>query len=217
MLLVDKQAEWTSFDVTKKIRFATGAAKVGHAGTLDPNATGLLILCSNRMTRQIDRYQAEEKEYAGTLILGAETPSYDAATPVSAASAIDGLTPEIVRAHAARFVGNILQVPPMYSALKIGGRRLYDLARKGVEVERPPRAVTVKEFRIEAVDLPSVRFTVVCSKGTYIRSLANDLGASLGCGAYLAELRRTRIGAWRVEEALTVADVVRLVGAEGES
>ncbi len=209
MLLVDKEPDWTSFDVTKKIRLALRVAKVGHAGTLDPAATGLLILCSNRMTKEIDRYQAEEKEYTGLFVLGAATPSHDAATPVSATASIDDVTAEIVREHAARFTGEIEQVPPMYSAVKIGGRRLYELARKGKEVERRPRRVTVREFRLEEILLPEVRFTLVCSKGTYVRSLVHDLGRSIGCGAYLKELRRTRIGGYRVEQALRVADIVR--------
>lgn len=213
MLLVDKEPDWTSFDVTKKIRLALRVAKVGHAGTLDPAATGLLILCSNRMTKEIDRYQAEEKEYAGLFVLGASTPSHDAATEITATVPIDDLKPDLVRRHAERFSGTFDQVPPMYSALKVAGRRLYNLARKGVEVERRPRQVTVREFRLEEILLPEVRFTLVCSKGTYVRSLVHDLGQSLGCGAYLKELRRTRIGTYRVEQALPVGEIVRMARA----
>ena len=208
VLLVDKPATWTSFDVVNKVRGTLRVRKVGHAGTLDPMATGLLILCSGRMTKSIDRYQALVKMYEGTMRLGGITPSYDAETPVEDERSVSGITAEAVREAAARFTGDIEQLPPMYSAVKVKGQRLYKLARKGQEVERAARKVHVARFDIEEVAIPDVGFTVVCSKGTYVRTLANDLGQVLGCGAYLASLRRTAIGTLHVSDAWSMEAIV---------
>jgi tRNA pseudouridine55 synthase len=205
MLLIDKPLNWTSFDVVRKLRRLARTRKVGHAGTLDPLATGLLILCTGKFTKRINEYMAQEKEYTGTVTLGAITPTYDLESrPVSFAD-YSGLTLSLVEeVIAARFMGEIMQVPPAHSAIKVDGKRVYELARKGREVKLEPRRVVIREFEVTGWALPEVRFRVVCSTGTYIRSLANDLGAVLGCGGYLSGLRRTRIGAFRVEEAMTV-------------
>jgi tRNA pseudouridine55 synthase len=212
-LPVDKPAGWTSFDVVKKIRGALRVKKVGHAGTLDPMATGLLVLASQRSTSRIDEAQAGEKTYEGELTLGAVTPSYDADTAAQDPRPFDHVTREALERVCLSLTGEILQQPPMYSALKHKGRRLYDLARKGVTVDRPARPVSVYRFAITGVDLPRVRFEVRCSRGTYVRSLAHDLGLSLGCGAYLSALRRTAVGEFHVDRSLTVEQIVRLAPA----
>ena len=205
---MDKPASWTSFDVVNKIRGVLRVRKVGHAGTLDPMATGLLILCSGRLTKSIDQYQALVKMYEGTMHLGGVTPSYDAETPVEDERPVDGITSDDVHGAAERFIGDIEQLPPMYSAVKVKGQRLYRLARKGKEVERTPRPVHIARFDIEDVSIPEVTFTVVCSKGTYVRTLAHDLGQMLGCGAYLSSLRRTAIGTQHVSDAWSIEQVV---------
>lgn len=207
VLLVDKFPDWTSFDVVKKVRSLLQVKKVGHAGTLDPNATGLLILCSNSKTKDIDIYQAQEKEYSGVCVFGATTPSYDAATRITSTRSIDDLTPDRIYGAIKKFMGEIEQLPPMYSAVKINGQRLYNLARKGLDIERKPRTVTISSFTIHNIDIPEMHFTVTCSKGTYIRSLVHDLGQDLGCGAYLKSLRRTRIGQYGVEDAWTIEKI----------
>jgi tRNA pseudouridine55 synthase len=205
MLLIDKPLDWTSFDVVRKLRRLVRTKKIGHAGTLDPLATGLLILCTGKFTKRINEYMAREKEYTGTIVLGASTPTYDLESEPEPHKAPDFVTPAMVaETIAARFTGEILQVPPAHSAIKIGGKRVYELARKGKEVKLEPRPVVIKEFEITGFRLPVLDFRVVCSTGTYIRSLANDLGAALGCGGYLGGLRRTRIGEFRVEQALTI-------------
>lgn len=204
VLLVDKPEGWTSFDVVKKIRGMFRLKKVGHAGTLDPLATGLLILASERMTRKIDLFQALEKTYEGTCILGAMTTSFDADTPIIETKQIDGISKETLTEATRSFVGSIEQLPPMYSAVKVQGQRLYKLARKGVEIERSPRTVTISEFTILDAQLPEVTFRVRCSKGTYVRTLIHDLGQALGCGAYLKSLQRTAIGLFHIEEAWTI-------------
>lgn len=205
VLLIDKPLDWTSFDVVRKLRRLVRTKKIGHAGTLDPLATGLLILCTGKFTKRINEYMAREKEYTGTIVLGASTPTYDLESdPVplhNPGFVTRELTAETI---ASRFTGEILQVPPAHSAIKIGGQRVYELARKGKEVKLEPRPVVIAAFEITEFRLPIVGFRVVCSTGTYIRSLANDLGAALGCGGYLGSLRRTRIGEFRVEEALTM-------------
>jgi tRNA pseudouridine55 synthase len=205
VLLIDKPLDWTSFDVVRKLRRLARTRKVGHAGTLDPLATGLLILCTGKFTKRINDFMAQEKEYTGTVTLGAVTPTYDLESrPVSFAD-YSGATLSLVKEMiAARFKGEIMQVPPAHSAIKVDGKRVYELARKGKEVKLEPRPVTISAFDITEFRLPELSFRVVCSTGTYIRSLANDLGAALGCGGYLSGLRRTRIGAFRVEEAMTV-------------
>jgi tRNA pseudouridine55 synthase len=209
VLLVDKPRDWTSFDVVKKVRGTLRVKKVGHAGTLDPLATGLLILCSSNMTKRIDAFQALPKTYEGSMKLGAVTASYDAATPEEEQRPFPQLSIEEFQDAANRFTGTISQLPPMFSAVKIDGQRLYKLARKGMEVERKPREVHIAAFHIMHMDLPEVSFRVECSKGTYVRSLVHDLGRQLGCGAYLSSLRRTAIGAFHVDEAWTLDDIVR--------
>ena len=208
VLLVDKPARWTSFDVVKKIRSLTGERKVGHAGTLDPMATGLLIVCTGRRTREVESFMGMDKEYEAELTLGGRTASFDADTPVYDHRDTRGISAEQIRAVVSEFVGTQEQTPPMWSALKVGGRRLYALARRGQSVERKPRTVTVHSIDVTAIDLPRVRCTVACSKGTYIRALAEDIGVRLGCGAYLSSLRRTRIGPYHVKDALTIEALI---------
>lgn len=207
VLLVNKPLEWTSFDVVNKLRYILHTRKIGHAGTLDPLATGLLIVCAGKMTKQIDQFQAQEKEYTGTLVLGQTTPSYDLETIPGEAHDITGITASAVSEAAATFVGTIEQVPPIHSSVKVGGKRAYAMARKGKPVELKPRTVDIREFEITACRFPEVDFRVVCSKGTYIRSLAHDLGQRLGVGAYLAALCRTRIGNYRLTEAETLEQI----------
>jgi tRNA pseudouridine55 synthase len=209
MLLVDKPQGWTSFDVVNKIRSLFHVRKVGHAGTLDPMATGLLVICSGRRTKELDRFMGLEKEYDGEMILGARTPSFDAETPVIERRSTEDITEEGIRTALAEFVGQQMQIPPMWSAVKVDGRRLYEYARKGKEVVRSPREVTITSITSVKITIPAVAFTVVCSKGTYIRTLVEDVGQRLGCGAYLSALRRTRIGPYSVADALTIEDLVR--------
>jgi tRNA pseudouridine55 synthase len=202
VLFIDKPLEWTSFDVVRKIRNQVGIKKVGHAGTLDPLATGLLILCTGRSTKMINAYMAEEKEYTGTLTLGAVTPTFDLESEPVQFKPWEHISSDNLFAAAQHFTGKIEQVPPAHSAIKKDGKRLYELARKGIEVEIAPRPVFIHEFEILRRTGEQVEFRVVCSTGTYIRSLANDVGTFLGCGAYLSALRRTRIGSHRVDQAM---------------
>jgi tRNA pseudouridine55 synthase len=204
VLLIDKPLHWTSFDVVRRIRSAIGVKKVGHAGTLDPLATGLLIICTGKFTKKISEYAAQEKEYTGTFTLGAATPTYDLESKPENLKSIENISLEKIKSATQKFVGDILQIPPAHSAIKLDGKRMYELARKGQEVKLEPRKVFIKEFEITESSLPVVGFRVVCSTGTYIRSLANDFGQELGCGAYLSRLCRTRIGNFRLEEALDV-------------
>ena len=204
-MLIDKPLEWTSFDVVRKLRRLVKTKKVGHAGTLDPLATGLLIVCTGKFTKRINEYMAKEKEYTGTVMLGAVTPTYDLeSAPVPVGDYGELTLPEIREVIGAKFLGGIMQVPPIHSAIKVDGQRVYELARKGREVKLEARPVVISLFEITEFRLPELSFRVVCSTGTYIRSLANDLGAALGCGGYLSSLRRTRIGEFRVEDALTI-------------
>ena len=204
VLLIDKPLTWTSFDAVKKVRILTGVSKVGHAGTLDPLATGLLIICTGKFTKKINEYMAAEKEYTGTFTLGATTPTYDLeSVPVPKADYID-VSSEMIMGATQQFTGKIMQTPPAHSAIKKSGTPAYILARKGKEVKMDPRPITISSFEITAIQLPVVQFKVVCSTGTYIRSLANDFGEALGCGAYLSSLRRTRIGTFNVDDALTI-------------
>jgi tRNA pseudouridine55 synthase len=213
LLLVNKPYKWTSFDVVGKLRnaFKPLKLKVGHAGTLDPLATGLLIICTGKMTKQIDTFQAEEKEYTGTMVLGATTPTYDLESEPEAKFETNHLTEEQIKAACAQFTGDIQQYPPAHSAIKIDGERLYEKARRGEEVELRLRNVTITEFEITRIELPEVDFKVVCSKGTYIRSLVNDFGAALNNGAYLSRLRRTRSGNYRIEDAHEVLELVNTI------
>lgn len=204
VILLDKPLDWTSFDAVRKIRNLVGIRKVGHAGTLDPLATGLLIICTGAFTKKINAYMAKEKEYTGTITLGAVTPTYDLESePVPVADPMM-LTQDQLEAAACRLTGPILQVPPIHSAIKINGKRVYELARKGQEVKLEPRPVTISVFELTTIELPVIYFRVVCSTGTYIRSLANDFGALLGVGGYLSSLRRTRIGEFSVDDALNI-------------
>jgi tRNA pseudouridine55 synthase len=210
LLLINKPFEWTSFDVVGKLRnaFKPLKLKVGHAGTLDPLATGLLIICTGKMTKQIDTFQAEEKEYTGTMVLGATTPTYDLESEPEAKFDTSHLTDEEIKAACEQFTGDIQQYPPAHSAIKIDGERLYEKARRGEEVELRLRNVTISEFEITRIELPEVDFRVVCSKGTYIRSLVNDFGAALNNGAYMSALRRTRSGNYRIEDAHEILELV---------
>ena len=208
LLLVRKPAGWTSFDVVHRISRMFGIKKVGHAGTLDPLATGLLIVCTVIKTKILGTFVGLEKEYDAEMTLGGRTASYDAETPIIEAKSLEGITEPLIRDVLARFIGAQMQIPPMWSALKVGGRRLHTLARRGIEIDRAPRAVTIHEITPTAIDLPKVRFTVVCTKGTYVRSLVNDIGGYLGCGAYLSGLVRTRIGDFHLSDALSVNDLI---------
>ncbi|MCF3111243.1 tRNA pseudouridine(55) synthase TruB [Niabella sp. CC-SYL272] len=204
VLLIDKPLDWTSFDAVRKVRNLVRIKKVGHAGTLDPLASGLLIICTGKFTKQINAYMAKEKEYTGTFTIGAVTPTYDLESEPTDFKAYDQLTIFDMEAATHQFIGDILQVPPAHSAIKKDGKRVYELARKGIDVKLDPRPVTISRFEIDATHLPEIAFKVVCSTGTYIRSLAHDFGQALGCGAYLSSLRRTRIGDFLVENALTI-------------
>jgi tRNA pseudouridine55 synthase len=204
LILVDKPQDWTSHDVVNFIRRRFAISKVGHCGTLDPIATGLLVILLGRATKLSSRLLAQDKVYTGVLCLGVETHTQDRAGEVTATADPGAVTAEMVRTAAAAMVGHTLQVPPMVSALKRGGHRLYKLARHGEDVEREPRPVHIQRFDIEDVSVPMVRFTVHCSKGTYVRTLCADLGRTLGCGAHLHDLRRLRSGSFRVEDAYTI-------------
>jgi tRNA pseudouridine55 synthase len=207
MLLIDKPLEWTSFDVVNKLRYKLKIKKVGHAGTLDPLATGLLIICVGKMTKQIDGFMGLEKEYTGKFVVGQTTPSHDLETEVSSPRDISNITDSAILKATEQFTGKISQLPPLHSAIKIGGKRAYQFARKGKEIELQPRLVDVSVFEITAIHLPEVSFRIVCSKGTYIRSIARDFGNALGVGAYLSHLCRTRIGPYRLEDAVKIEDI----------
>lgn len=206
VLLIDKPIEWTSFDVVRKIRNLVRIKKVGHAGTLDPLATGLLIVCTGKFTKRINEYMAQEKEYTGSFTLGATTPTYDLESEPVNFKDINPVSDQDVFNATTQFIGEILQVPPAHSAIKIGGKRVYELARQGKEVKIEPRKIVIKEFEIAKIEMPVVFFRVVCSTGTYIRSLANDFGEALGCGAYLSSLCRTRIGDSMLQDAKTMIE-----------
>ena len=218
LLLINKPYKWTSFDVVGKIRNSLKPLKlkVGHAGTLDPLATGLLIICTGKLTKQIDTFQAEEKEYTGTMILGATTPSFDMETAIDNEFTIEGITEDAIYAATAPFKGDIAQYPPAHSAVKVNGERLYVKARLGEEVELRQRFVTVSEFEITRIALPEIDFRIVCSKGTYIRSLVSDFGKQLNNGAYLSKLTRTRSGNFLLANAFEVADLVQYLRSKKE-
>lgn len=204
VLLIDKPLKWTSFDVVNKVRYAAKYKKVGHAGTLDPLATGLLILCTNKKTKEIETYQAQEKEYTGTLVVGKTTPSVDLETAFDAEYPTDHITTEAIQQAVVQLTGLIDQIPPAHSAIKVNGKRAYESARKGQEVALKSRQVEIKEFVVDTSNFPEISFRIVCSKGTYIRSLVRDLGQLLHSGAYMSSLRRTRIGQFRIENALSL-------------
>ena len=202
VILIDKPANWTSFDAINKIKVMT-RVKIGHCGTLDPLATGLLICCTGEMTKRISDYQKLPKEYTGIICLGAKTATFDLESEPGDFKDFSWISDEMILKATEKFIGDIMQVPPIHSAIKKEGKRSYDLARAGVEVVLEPRAVTIGEFEVTSIQLPDVHFRVLCSTGTYIRSLANDLGETLGVGGYLKLLRRTKIGNFKVENALT--------------
>ena len=203
--MLDKPLHWTSFDLVRKVRGIIKIKKVGHAGTLDPLATGLLIVCTGKFTKKINEYMGMEKEYTGSITLGAVTASYDLESEPENKTSISHLTQDDI-VHATRaFTGDILQVPPVFSAIKQQGKPVYLAARKGEEVILEPRPVTIHSFEITAIALPEVYFKIVCSTGTYIRSLANDFGKALQVGGYLSSLRRTRIGDFKAADALSIA------------
>jgi len=206
VLLINKPLRWTSFDAVRKIRNMVHTKKVGHAGTLDPLATGLLIICTGKFTKKINEYMAREKEYTGSFTLGATTPTYDLESEPQNFATIENINDEDIRLATQQFMGEIMQIPPAHSAIKVGGKRLYESARKGKDVKPEARKVIIKEFEITNIELPFVHFRVVCSTGTYIRSLAYDFGKALDCGAYLSNLCRTRIGEFTLNEAMTIKE-----------
>lgn len=214
VMLVDKPLGWTSFDVIRKLRPLIGIRKIGHAGTLDPLATGLLIVCTGKFTKRINQYMAQQKEYTGTITLGATTPTYDLESEPANFKDTNLITLEKVQSILPQFTGLIEQIPPAHSAIKIDGKRVYELARKGKEVKLEPRTVQIYSFEILAFRDAQLQFRVVCSTGTYIRSLANDLGQALGCGGYLSALRRTRIGEFEVTAAQTMESLVTLYSSK---
>jgi len=214
VLLIDKPLTWTSFQVVNKLRweirqrFNIKKIKVGHAGTLDPLATGLLIICTGKQTKQIDTYQGQVKEYTGTFTLGGTTPSYDLETEIDNTFPTAHITEELLHETTKQFVGEIQQKPPIFSAIKKDGKRLYELARKGETIEIKERIVTVSSFEITKIKLPEVEFRIICSKGTYIRSIAFDYGKALNSGGYLSALRRTKIGNFSVDDAFSVEEFI---------
>lgn len=229
-MLINKPYRWTSFDAVNKIKWAikkkyavhgrhaaeseenpksqipSPKLKIGHAGTLDPLATGLLIICTGKETKNIEKYQAQEKEYTGTFFLGATTPCYDLEKPVDKTFPTAHITQDMIFAAAKKFTGPQLQTPPIFSAVKVKGKRAYDIARSGKTAEISPKEILISRFEITRIAMPEVDFRVVCSKGTYIRALARDLGEALGSGAYLAALCRTRIGDFKLEDAMTIEE-----------
>jgi tRNA pseudouridine55 synthase len=213
VFLIDKPFEWTSFDVVKKVRNALRIKKVGHAGTLDPLATGLLIVCAGKQTKQIDTYMGQEKEYTGSFVIGATTESFDLEKPIIPVADPSHITLDQVKAAAAKLTGDILQIPPMHSAIKVDGKRVYESARKGIEVKMDPRPVQVREFEITSFEGNEVGFRISCSKGTYIRSLARDFGEILEVGAYMKSLCRTRIGDFLLSEAHHLPELVEQIKA----
>jgi len=214
VLLIDKPLDWTSFQVVNKLRwhirkkFNLKKIKVGHAGTLDPLATGLLIICTGKFTKKIEQFQAQIKEYTGEFTLGSTTPSYDLETEINKTFPTEHITSELIQKTTKKFIGEIDQVPPIFSAIKKEGKRLYDIAREGGTTEIKSRKITISEFEITKIDFPKVEFRVVCSKGTYIRSLAYDFGLALNSGGHLSELRRTKIGEFNVDNGMKIDEFI---------
>ncbi len=217
LLLIDKPLDWTSFDVVNKVRYKlkhklqVKKIKVGHSGTLDPRATGLLMICTGRFTKKLNQLQGLSKTYTGTIMLGATTPSYDSEMEVDERFPTDHITPEILEAARQKFIGEIDQLPPIFSAIKVDGKPLYKRARKGEKVKVEPRKITINDFEITRIQLPEIDFKVSCSKGTYIRSLAYDFGKACGSGGYLTSLRRTKIGEYSIKNAWTLDDLLQHV------
>jgi tRNA pseudouridine55 synthase len=218
VLLINKPLTWTSFQVVNKMKWLIKnhpsllldgkkvQPKIGHAGTLDPLATGLLIVCTGKQTKSIESYQAQEKEYTGTFYIGATTPCYDLEKEIDAHYPTEHITNELIYATTQQFIGKIQQTPPLFSAIKINGKRAYDIARAGETAEIKPKEIEIKEFEITRIALPEVDFRVVCSKGTYIRSLARDFGLALNSGAHLRALCRTRIGNYQLKDAVSIEE-----------
>ena len=217
LILIDKELNWTSFDVVNKIRYAIKKKfdikkiKVGHAGTLDPLATGLLIICCGKMTKSINNFSAMNKTYSGKITIGSTTPSYDLETKPNVHYPIDHINEKLILKTAKKFIGKIFQTPPMFSAIKKDGVRLYNLARQGKEIKIDKREVSIDSFEITSFNLPEISFSVTCSKGTYIRSLAHDFGKELNSGAHLSELRRINIGDYSVKDSVKVMDFIRAI------
>jgi len=217
VLLIDKPLEWTSFDVVNSLRYTIRKAfnikkiKVGHAGTLDPLATGLLIICTGKLTKQIESYQGQDKVYIGSMHIGETTPSFDKETEVDQTFDISEITEELLQKATLKFIGEIEQTPPAYSAVKIDGKRAFEYARKDNEVKIKSRIVTISDFKLLNYDLPEIDFLVSCSKGTYIRSLVNDFGKAINNGAYMSGLRRTGIGEFSVNDAYSVDEMKELI------
>jgi tRNA pseudouridine55 synthase len=209
VILINKPLHWTSFDVIRKLRGLIKIKKIGHAGTLDPLATGLLIVCTGKFTKKINDYMSQEKEYTGTFTLGAITPTYDLESEPQNFKDVGDISIDILKETTKQFTGEISQVPPIHSAIKQAGKPVYLLARKGVDIKLEPRTITVFEFEITKIELPLVSFRVVCTTGTYIRSLANDFGAALDCGAYLSSLCRTRIGDFTLDQSVSIDEFIR--------
>lgn len=220
VLLIDKPLNWTSFQVVNKLRwkirktFNLKKIKVGHAGTLDPLATGLLVICTGKMTKQINTFQAQIKEYTGTIVLGSSTPSFDLETEINNTFPTVHITKELIHQTTQQFIGEIEQCPPIFSAIRKEGKRLYEFARAGETVEIKSRKVTISEFEITSIDGLEVNFRVVCSKGTYIRSLANDFGKAMQSGSHLSVLRRTKIGDYNVKNAISIEDFISTLDTE---
>ena len=210
VLLIDKPLHWTSFQAVNKLRWEIRQAfnikkiKVGHAGTLDPLATGLLVICTGKMTKQIDTFQGQIKEYTGTIVLGSTTPSFDLETEINETFSTKHISEELIHKTTSQFIGEIEQFPPIFSAIKKDGKRLYEFARAGEAVEIKSRKITIEAFEITKIDGNNLNFRIVCSKGTYIRSLANDFGKALNSGGHLSALRRTKIGSFKVSNALSI-------------
>ena len=217
LILIDKELNWTSFDVVNKIRYAIKKKfdikkiKVGHAGTLDPLATGLLIICCGKMTKMINNFSAMNKTYSGKITIGSTTPSYDLETKPNVHYPVDHINEKLILKTAKKFIGKIFQTPPMFSAIKKDGVRLYNLARQGKEIKIDKREVSIDSFEITSFNLPEISFNVTCSKGTYIRSLAHDFGKELNSGAHLSELRRIKIGDYSVKDSVKVMDFIRAI------
>lgn len=214
VFFIDKPYEWTSFDVVKKIRGRLRIKKVGHAGTLDPLATGLLIVCAGKATKKINEYQDLGKTYTGKLILGKTTPSVDLETEFDSEKGTDNITQSQVTEAAKKLTGDLMQIPPIYSAVKIDGERAYKIARRKEDAKLDPRPISVTLFEVDTDDFPEIGFKIKCSKGTYIRSLVRDLGEDLGCGAYMSELRRTAIGDFSIAEAFQLEDFISQLEAD---
>ena len=220
VLLIDKPLNWTSFQAVNKLRwhirktFNIKKIKVGHAGTLDPLATGLLVICTGKMTKQINEFQAQVKEYTGTITLGSTTPSFDLETDIDKTYPTEHITEELIKKTTKQFIGAIDQYPPVFSAIKKDGKRLYEFARAGEKVEIRPRTINISEFEITNINGLEIGFRVVCSKGTYIRSLANDFGKALQSGGHLTALRRTKIGDFHVDNALSIESFIKGLPSE---